>query len=229
MPSATSATALALVTALAVAASSCGGGDGVSPSTTAATTTRAGRGHDGGDAGAGAPADRHRRRPARHQSNRAAVREAVAQARRARLDALQRRAAAAARGYVAALDSRDGERVCGSFAPGALDAVSFPRARGDCGSSVGASIGYRDPRGFPVYEHSRLARVRSVRIDGAHARVVATVVTRFAGDREPSVEDDVIYLERHGSRWLIAKPSSALYRAIGVGDIPPSVLAPPGG
>jgi hypothetical protein len=78
-----------------------------------------------------------------------------------------------------------------------------------------------------VYEGSRVARTNSVTIDGTDARVVATTVTDFAGNREPSVEDDVVYLRHQDGRWLIVKPSAALYRAIGVGDIPPTVLAPP--
>jgi hypothetical protein len=105
--------------------------------------------------------------------------------------------------------------------------VRFPRRRSSCAASVSDSIGYRDPRGFPVFESGRIARVRSVTISGAGARVVATTVTRFAGHREPSVEDDLIYLERRQGRWLIAKPSVGLYRAIGAGEIPPRVLAPP--
>ena len=131
------------------------------------------------------------------------------------------------RAYVAALNSHDGKRVCALFAPGALNRLKFPRDRGDCAASVSASIGYRDPRGFPVYERSRVPRIRSVTIDGSDARVVATVVTRFAGNREPSIEDDIVYLRDEGGRWLLAKPSATLYRAIGAGDIPPSVLAPP--
>jgi hypothetical protein len=66
-----------------------------------------------------------------------------------------------------------------------------------------------------------------VAIDGSEARVTATIVTRFADNREPSVEDDLIYLRMEGERWLIVKPTATLYRAIGVGDIPPQVLAPP--
>ena len=57
--------------------------------------------------------------------------------------------------------------------------------------------------------------------------MVATTVTHFAGNREPSVEDDLVYLRNEDGRWLIVKPSATLYRAIGVGDIPPQVLAPP--
>ena len=116
---------------------------------------------------------------------------------------------------------------CIAFVPGALARVDFPRDRGSCAASLSASVGYRDPRGFPVYDRSRIGRIPSVSIDGSGARVVATIVTHFAGDREPSVEDDLIYLQNEEGRWLIVKPSATLYRAIGVGDIPPQVLAPP--
>lgn len=92
---------------------------------------------------------------------------------------------------------------------------------------MAASIGYRDPRGFPVFAGARVARVTGVAIDGPEARVTATTVTRFADDREPSVEDDVIYLRMWRGRWLIEKPGATFHRAIGVGDIPPEALAPP--
>jgi hypothetical protein len=114
------------------------------------------------------------------------------------------------------------------LAPGALSGVSFPRDRGTCGATLSASIGYRDPRGFPVFAGARVARIAAVTITGVEARVTATTVTRFADNREPSVEDDLIYLRQADGRWLVAKPSATLYRAIGVGDIPPQVLAPPG-
>jgi hypothetical protein len=157
------------------------------------------------------------------------VHKAVRESPAARLDAGQRQVAGVVRAYVAALNSSDGARTCSLFVPGALSTVHFPVDRGGCAPSVSASVGYRDPRGFPVYDRSRVARVGGVVIDGSDARVTATIVTRFAGDREPSVEDDVIYLRRVGSAWLIVKPSATLYRAIGVGNIPPQVIAPPPG
>jgi hypothetical protein len=197
---------------------------------------------DGGD-GAEAPAVRapqtvppgsataaarsgHPRRP--HGGGiRGQVHEAIEQSPSPRLDAGQRQVARVVSAYVAALNARDGERVCGLFSSGALSGLDFPRDRGSCARSVSASVGYRDPRGFPVYERSRIARVPAVAIDGATARVTATTVTRFADNREPSVEDDLIYLKRETGEWRIAKPSATLYRAIGAGDIPPTVLAPP--
>jgi hypothetical protein len=177
------------------------------------------------------PREQHgaRREPSRPQAEgtRADVRQAVRASPAARLDPVQRAVARVVRDYLAALDARDGARACALFVPGALSAVDFPRDRGGCASSLSASIGYRDPRGFPVYERSRIGRVASVSIEGSQARLVATTVTHFEGNREPSVEDDLVYLRNEGGRWLIVKPSSTLYRAIGVGDIPPEVLAPP--
>jgi hypothetical protein len=187
----------------------------------------------GGSAPAAAPRPTPPASPARPHRNPSEdttgrqVHAAVAQSSVARLDPAQRRVANVARSYVAALDAREGARACRLIAPGALSKVSFPRERGSCAATVSASIGYRDPRGFPVFADARVARVAGVALNGSEARVTATTVTRFADNREPSVEDDLIYLQRAGAEWLIAKPSATLYRAIGVGSIPPRVLAPP--
>jgi hypothetical protein len=162
-------------------------------------------------------------RPNTHREVHQAVRESKAP----RLDSAQRQVARVVRAYVGALDSRRGARACELFISGALSDVHFPLDRGTCARSLSASIGYRDPRGFPVYRSSRVARIPAVAIEGSAARVTATTVTQFADNREPAVEDDVIYLRKQGDAWLIAKPSAALYRAIGVGNIPPQVLAPP--
>ncbi len=67
----------------------------------------------------------------------------------------------------------------------------------------------------------------SAQVDGDSAKVVATVFTVYADVREPTIEDDIIYLARSGDRWLVAKPSLTLHRAIGDADPPPSVLTPP--
>lgn len=145
-----------------------------------------------------------------------------------RATALERDAAAAVRDYVAALDAADGAAVCRLLAPRALQGLELPEARGGCAASLAASIGYRDPRGLPVFEGAEARRIRVAELGdaGRSARVVATVETSFA-DREASIEDDLVYLERPGGRWLVAKASSTLYRAVGIAEIPPSVLAPP--
>lgn len=161
------------------------------------------------------------------QNTKQAVQQAVREAPRARLDPAQRAVADAVRGYVGAFNRDDGERVCASYVPGALDSVKFPEKRTGCAATVSASIGYADPRGFPVFKSSRVARILKAEVSGSSARVTATTVTQFAGGREPSIEDDVLYVTRRGDRWLLVKPDLQLYRAIGVGDIPPSALAPP--
>ena len=64
-------------------------------------------------------------------------------------------------------------------------------------------------------------------IEGGLGRFTGTVVHSFAGPREPSIEDDVIYLRRRGGRWLIAKPSATFYRAVGYPDVPIAALKEP--
>jgi hypothetical protein len=52
------------------------------------------------------------------------------------------------------------------------------------------------------------------------------VIHRFRDRRQPSIEEDVIYLERRGTRWLLAKPSATFYRAVGYADPPLRALTP---
>ena len=139
----------------------------------------------------------------------------------------EREAAATVRRFIDALNDGDGEALCRLFEPGALDAVDFPRERGSCAATIAASIGYRDPKGLPVWRRSEVTDAISAQVTGDEARVVATVFTIYEDVREPSIEDDIVYLRASGDEWLIAKPSATLYRAVGIADVPPSVLAPP--
>ncbi len=135
-------------------------------------------------------------------------------------------AASAARGYVQALDRRSGGAVCRAFAPDALEGFEFPVSRPTCPATVKASLSF-ERRGFPDWEGSEMTDAVSAAVTGDSARVVATVFTVYADVREPTIEDDIIYLTRSGDRWLIAKPSLTLYRAVGDPDPPPSALAAP--
>jgi hypothetical protein len=130
------------------------------------------------------------------------------------------------RTYVEALNAKDGRTVC-ELVPGVDDQLDLPVQGPTCEASVKASIGYRDPRGFPVWKSSEVQRVRSIVVDGSSARVSATVITHFADREEPSIEDDTIYLESRRHRWRLAKPSATIYRAIGYPDVPPEVLQAP--
>jgi hypothetical protein len=130
------------------------------------------------------------------------------------------------RTYIEALNVRDGRRVC-ELVPGVSEELDLPVQRPSCEASVRASIGYRDPRGFPVWKSSEVSRVRSIVVEGSSARVSATVITLFADRGEPSIEDDTIYLRERRHRWRLAKPSATIYRAVGYPDVPPEVLQPP--
>lgn len=143
-----------------------------------------------------------------------------------RVNALKRAAARTVRRYIAALNARDGTALCELLAPGAIDEVKLPVNRGSCAESVTASIGYRDPRGLPVWASTEITSL-TTEIDGPSARVLADVVTKFADRGQPSIEDDIVYLTQSGRSWLIAKPSATLYRAVGIADVPVAVLSPP--
>jgi hypothetical protein len=140
----------------------------------------------------------------------------------------EKAAAEAARSYVEAIDSRDGGDVCDAFAEDGLDSLKLPVARASCPASLEASLGYKGKNGQPVWDHSEMTQDVSAQIDGDSARVVATVFTEYADVREPTIEDDIIYMKRSGDGWLVVKPSTTLYRAVGVGDVPLEALQPPG-
>jgi hypothetical protein len=131
------------------------------------------------------------------------------------------------RAYIAGLDARDGARVCALLAPGAIEQIELPAEHGGCEASLDASIGYRDPRGFPVFESVRLESINAVALDPGRARVTATIVTWFADRAQPSIEEDLVYLLEDDGEWLIARPSLALYRAVGNPEAPARALAPP--
>lgn len=131
--------------------------------------------------------------------------------------------------YIGGLDRHDAAAVCSRLAPGALDPAELPRRRGGCAPSLSASIGYRRPGGPPAWRRTAMVELKSVALGDDRARATATVTHHFADRKYVSVEDDVIYLERVGGRWLLAKPSGTLYRAVGYPQPPLRALSPPAG
>ena len=83
-----------------------------------------------------------------------------------RVTALEAAAARTVKQFVSALDQRDTERACALLAPGALTELELPEPGGGCAASLAASIGYRDPRGLPVWRSAEVTDLRSVEIDG---------------------------------------------------------------
>jgi hypothetical protein len=135
--------------------------------------------------------------------------------------------AAVVREYVTALDRHDAAAVCALFEPGALPIRELPRRREDCAASLDASIGYRHPGGTPAWRQTTIDELNEVSVGPERARVTATVTHQFADRKYVSVEEDVIYLDRVGDRWLLAKPSGTLYRAVGYPEPPLRALSPP--
>jgi hypothetical protein len=129
--------------------------------------------------------------------------------------------------YIDALDRHDARLVCELFEPGALRLTELPMRRGGCASALAASIGHRRPGGTPAWKRTTIAEIKAVSVEGVGARVTATVVHRFADRKYTSVEDDVIYLRPAGERWLLAKPSATLYRAVGYPEPPLRAFTPP--
>lgn len=133
--------------------------------------------------------------------------------------------------YIDAINAHDGGTLCRLMPADAFQALKPPVVRGDCAGSLAASIGYADPRGYPVWKHTDLTGIDSSSIgsDITTARLTASIVTEFADRSEPSIESDIVYLEVGGraGRWRLAKPSSAIYRAIGRPEPPADVISPP--
>ena len=137
--------------------------------------------------------------------------------------------AATVRSYIAALNRHAAARVCALLEPGALDPGELPKRRGGCRRSLRASIGTKPRGGGPAWRRTSLVEVKGEALGDDRARVNASVTTRFSDREYVSVEDDVIYLERVRGRWLLAKPSGTLYRAVGFPEPPLSALTPPAG
>ena len=145
-------------------------------------------------------------------------------------EAVGERAQAAYRDYIDAINARDGATLCDLLSPASVRKLKPPVERSSCAATLRASIGYSDPRGLPVWKRTLLNGIDGTQVAAslASARITAAIVTEFADRDEPSVESDIAYLKRVGGRWRLAKPSGAIYRAIGV-EPPPDVIVPPRG
>jgi hypothetical protein len=131
--------------------------------------------------------------------------------------------------YIAALDHHDAAGVCARFEPGALALSDQPRRPGGCRSSLQASIGVRPADGGPSWRRTEIVELKPEDLGDGRARVTATVTHHFSDRKYVSVEDDVIYLQRVGGSWLLAKPSATFYRAVGYAQPPLRAFTPPPG
>jgi ketosteroid isomerase-like protein len=211
-------TAVAAAVAMAVAFSACGGSESDEPAAPATTTSSA------------PPVQTQAEPPFDPEAAAEAAPEAEAEggAEASELPAGDEEAVrAATEAYISALNRGDAEAVCALLEPGALPLSELPVNRGGCGPSLAASIGHRRPGGVPAWRRTEIVEVSAVSVGGDRARVTATVTHRFADRKYTSIEEDVIYLDRDGGRWLIAKPSATLYRAVGYPEPPLRAFTPP--
>jgi hypothetical protein len=231
-------TAIAMVMA-ALGLAACGGSSGGDHATTVAGATRTGAGGSAGASkaegklppGAVGPVDTAEEAAEGPAATEASP-EAPANGPRSTgslPDADSAAVSAVVRSYVAALDRRDAATVCSLLAPGGLPVGDLPKRRGRCRPSLRASIGTRPADGGPAWRRTAIVELKPEALGDNRARVTATVTHHFSDRKYVSVEDDVIYLERTGARWLLAKPSATLYRAVGYAQPPLRAFSPPAG
>ena len=225
-----------VIAVAALAMAGCGGGSGDGKTTTktgGAATATASTGVVTGKLPPGAvePAD-----PAEEQAEGPAATEASPEAGAEGPEASgelsgedRTTAVAAVSDYIRALDRHDAARVCALLMPGALNLGQLPKRHGGCRPSLAASIGTAPRGGGPAWRKTTLVAVKPEDLGDDRARISATVTHHFSDRKYVSVEDDVIYLQRLGGRWLLAKPSATLYRAVGYPEPPLDAFTPPPG
>jgi hypothetical protein len=225
-----------LAALLALALTGCGGGSGDGDTTTRTTSATVTTGPTGAVTGKLPPGAVDPADPAEEEAEGPAATEASPEAQAegpestGELSGDDRAAAVATvSAYIRALDRHEAARVCALLVPGALDLGQLPTRRGGCASSLRASIGTRPLGSAPAWRKTILVEVKPEDLGEGRARVSATVTHHFSDRKYVSVEDDVIYLQWVGGRWLLAKPSGTLYRAVGYPEPPLDAFTPPPG
>jgi hypothetical protein len=227
-------TGIALAVVVALTLAGCGVGSDDEPTTTTATQTQtAPIGEVTGELPQGAvepanPEEEAAEGPAATEANPEAP--AIGPESEGELSGGDRSAAVATvDDYIRALNRHDAAGVCSLLAPGTLQQVRLPKRRGGCVSSLRASIGTPPRGGGPAWRKTTLVETKTEDIGDGRARISATVTHHFSDRKYVSVEDDVVYLQRSGDRWLLAKPSATLYRAVGYAEPPLGAFTPPSG
>lgn len=220
----------------ALALAGCGGGSGDGKTTTKVSGATTATGSTGVVTGKLPPSAVEPTDPAEEQAEGPAATEASPEAGAEGPEASgelsgedRTTAVAAVSDYIRALDRHDATRVCALLMPGALNLGQLPKRRGGCRPSLAASIGTRPRGGGPAWRKTTLVAVKPEDLGDDRARISATVTHHFSDRKYVSVEDDVIYLQRVGGRWLLAKPSATLYRAVGYPEPPLDAFTPPPG
>jgi hypothetical protein len=136
-----------------------------------------------------------------------------------------------ARDYVAAINERDGDRVCELMTRAAAAELSVPDSNLPCERTVAGLIGYVEDAGVPEFLSYRLDDVRSGTTQGEYSSIRLSIeARRRSTNAEQAFEtcsfEDTVWLTRQGGEFRIANISPALYVAFGATSIPDEVLAP---
>ena len=124
--------------------------------------------------------------------------------------------------YIEAINVRDGATICSRLAPGSIAQISLPKRKGNCARSLTASIGYHEAKGPQALTGVKL---RKAVPGGSGDQATVTLAPTFEGQQRTLITRERVYLVRLKGRWLIAKPSPILYRA--VGQRPPASASRP--
>jgi hypothetical protein len=138
-----------------------------------------------------------------------------------------------ARDYVAAINARDGERVCALLTDAAADELSVPDRNLPCGRMVAGFIGYVEDAGMPEFLRYHFAGVRPGATRGEYSSIrLSLEARRRSTDARQSFEtctfEDTVWLTLEKGELRIAKPSLALHVAFGATNVSEQVLASPG-
>jgi hypothetical protein len=124
--------------------------------------------------------------------------------------------------YIQAINTRDGAAICTRMVPGSIAQITLPKRKDNCAQSLSASIGYHEANGPPTLTGVKLRKA----VIGASAdQAIATLAPTFEGQQRTLITREKVYLVKVKRRWLIAKPSPILYRA--VGQRPPASASRP--
>jgi hypothetical protein len=142
---------------------------------------------------------------------------------------------AVVRAYFNAYNSGDGQTMCDNFTPQLRSwferevAKNFFGRDPSCAAAAVGMIRYVEDAGFAKFKHLEVLSTEE-HVDGAVAEVDVRARYRYKASNdnpENPINEDKIYLVRHGGRWLITKPGAVYFETQSASSPPSSMTDPP--